>query len=199
MLDLRIDVRPGQTPLQGLFVRLIVPSALPARTDAHRSGPVAPALVQFPGTGTCFLEVPAANLSCSCSLDSPCTLATGCLPYQLAQDGVLIVQFGERGSSHCYAPEDVMTSTATWVGQTEFDDYDYVLGLLISAGLHASLPRVDGARLGLSGSSHGGIESLLYASGSSAFSKFALVMADVGTPSLWTSWGAWTFDPLAVE
>lgn len=121
-------------------------------------------------------------------------MAAGCVPYQVAQDGVLVVQFGERGSSHCYDPEDIMTSTATWIGQTEFKDYDFVLGLLVRGGV-PGVPRVDGTRIGLSGSSHGGIESLLYVTGSTTFDKFALVMPEVGTADLWTTWGAWTFDP----
>lgn len=188
IIDLRVDVRPGEAPQQGLFVRFLVPARAPAAA--------APALAAFPGTGECFLDVPAADagVACACPAGVSCRAADGCKLFQVAQDGVVVVQFAERGTSHCYAADDPMQRTATWIGATEFEDFDHVLGRAASGGLHPRIPRVDVSRLGTTGSSHGGIEALLYATRSRRF-RFAMAAPEVGTPSLWETWARWTFDP----
>ena len=52
VIDLRIDVRPGQVPQQGLFVRFIVPTTPGELSNDALHVLAVPALAQFPGTGT---------------------------------------------------------------------------------------------------------------------------------------------------
>ena len=40
--------------------------------------------------------------------------------FQAAQEGVLVARPAERGSDHCYAADDPMTSSATYLGALEF-------------------------------------------------------------------------------
>ena len=192
ILDLRIDVRPGERPQQGLFVRFLIPHAAKSSARIADNATVVPVMSQFPGTGTCFLETPANKLKCACG-DVACVTASGCKEFQIAQDGVLVVQFAERGSAHCYRPDDIMTSTATWVGAKEFKDYDHVLQQLVDGKLHPALPRIDPERLGCSGGSHGGVETLLYSTRSTRF-RFRLAVPEVGAASLANTWLSWAFD-----
>ena len=95
-----------------MLVRFIVPSA-----PALKKGGT-PLLFRFHGTGSCGLVVPAAQETCACSPDVPCSVADGCKDFQVAQEGVLVVRPAERGSSHCYSPDDPMAPSATWLGKT---------------------------------------------------------------------------------
>jgi hypothetical protein len=100
----------------GLLVRFIIPNK-PAATGAGT-----PLLFRFHGTGGCGLNTPAAQESCACSPDIPCSVADGCKDFQVAQEGVLVVKPAERGTIHCYDIDDPMTATATWLGRLEFED-----------------------------------------------------------------------------
>ena len=204
ILDLRVavsagaDARSNDTAAEyGLLVRFIIPSA-----SAQKKSKGTPLLFRFHGTGSCGLEVPAARETCTCSPDVPCSVADGCKDFQVAQEGVLVVRPAERGTSHCYGPNDPMQPTATWLGKLEFEDYDTLLEAVLApstggAPLHPLLPAdVDGARIGVSGGSHGGIASFLYPVFSRAPSvpRFALAMPFEGTPDVASTWFGWQYD-----
>ena len=210
ILDLRVAVAAGPEGAEsgsdnateyGLLVRFIIPS--PA-VQQQQVGQGTPLLFRFHGTGGCGLEVPAAKEGCACSPDIPCSLADGCKDFQVAQEGVLVVKPAERGTSHCYGPDDPMSPSATWLGSLEFADYDTLLEAVIAHALEpAVLPAgVDAARIGVSGGSHGGIASFLYPVFSKAPSlpkvhgkgRFALAMPFEGTPDVATTWFGWQYD-----
>jgi hypothetical protein len=74
------------------------------------------------------------------------------------------------------------------------------LAAVLKGKLHPSLPTdVDGARVGVSGGSHGGIASWLYPvfsthTAGGGHKPFALAMPFEGTPDLASSWFGWQFD-----
>ena len=80
----------------GLLVRFIVPG------NRTKSGTGTPLLMHFHGTGSCGLDKPAAEESCACSPDIPCSVADGCKQFVVASEGVLVARPAERGTMHCY-------------------------------------------------------------------------------------------------
>ena len=86
--------------------------------------------------------------------------------FQVASEGVLVASPAERGTSHCYAPTDPMTGSATWLGDLEWRDYDTLVDAIVAGSLpHLPGPgHVDAARVGVTGGSHGGLAR--YARGS---------------------------------
>lgn len=200
IVDLRIavsanDENPGRVPEYGLFVRFFVPT-----TNAKSI----PLLLSFHGTGGCGFDGPASKATCTCSPDIPCSLGDSCKKFQVASEGVLVASPAERGTSHCYAPEDLMSASATWLGNLEWRDYDTLVDAVI-AGTLPHLPgpdRVDAARVGVTGGSHGGLASFIYPRHARAASLltngathlFALSMPWEGTPDVGDTWNRWEFD-----
>lgn len=111
IVDLRIQVAAPANSTDdtdyGLLVRFFVPDRQPA-------GQGTPLLLKFHGTGSCGLDGPVTKVGCSCSPDIPCNLGDSCKVLAVASEGVLVAAPAERGTSHCYAPGDPMSPSATW-------------------------------------------------------------------------------------
>lgn len=196
-IDLRIDVRPGTAGMQGLEVRFIVPRA-GAPAKAPRAATTAlPALLTFPGTGYCATRDPlTAGAHGKTFWDNlGADPDTGMVQrIELAGEGIVQVMLAIRGHRSCYEPGDGMYGTGSWIGPVEFADYDALLERLAAGNLHREIPAVDSRHVGLSGGSHGGITSLIYAAKATFPKPFALVMPSVGSPDM-SDWMARSLDP----
>jgi hypothetical protein len=197
IIDLRISVSAsttapavfGKDAEYGLLVRFVVPS--------NQLSTGTPMLLRFHGTGGCGLDTPAPEASCSCTPDIPCSVADGCKDWYVAAQGVLVVHPAERGSSHCYAPSDPMTSSASWLGDLVYRDYDTLIESVLAGSLHPMLPKnVDPARVGVSGGSHGGLATFMYPPHATQprSHPFALAMPYEGAPDCASTWFKWQYD-----
>ncbi|MCL4287891.1 MAG: hypothetical protein KJ006_09615 [Thermoleophilia bacterium] len=197
-IDLRIDVRPDEAGMQGLEVRFLVPAGASDRRAGGHQRDLAPVLLTFPGTGYCWTRDPLTPPGgggktfwddLEADPDSGAGKRIG-----LTGDGIVQVMVAIRGHRSCYQPGDGMFGTGSWIGPVEFADYDALLERLAAGDLHAEIPAIDPRRVGLSGGSHGGITSLIYAARSSFSKPFALVMPAVGSPDM-SDWVARSLDP----
>ena len=223
ILDLRIAVSPPTTSIlskisnsnnttaeldleYGLLVRFYIPTPTTiSNTKIKTNIKSTPLLLSFHGTGGCGLDEPAAEATCTCSPDIPCSLSDACKKFQVASEGVLVVSPAERGTSHCYSPTDPMTTSATWLGSLEWKDYDILIDGIMNGSFGIHLPskgKMDATRVGVTGGSHGGLASFIYPRHSKAQSllnngvsyMFALSMPWEGTPDVGETWNKWQFD-----
>ena len=106
IVDLRIAVSPPTTSIlskisnsnnttaeldleYGLLVRFYIPTPTTiSNTKIKTNLKSTPLLLSFHGTGGCGLDEPAAEATCTCSPDIPCSLSDACKKFQVASEGV---------------------------------------------------------------------------------------------------------------
>ena len=148
------------------------------------------------------MDEPANKATCKCSPDIPCSLGDACKKFQVASEGVIVASPAERGTSHCYGPNDPMTNSATWLGELEWEDYDILINAIVDGNLPHLPSNIDASRVGVTGGSHGGLASFIYPRHSKASSLlnngqtylFKLSMPWEGTPDVGDTWNRWEFD-----
>lgn len=200
-IDLRVDVRPDESGMQGLEARFLLPredAPAPPAGDLRGGRGSLPGLLTFPGTGYCTTRDPLTppdgggeTFWDRLEADPDTGMAKR---IELAGEGIAQVMLAIRGHRSCYEPGDGMYGTGSWIGPVEFADYDALLERLVAGDLHAEIPALDSRHVGLSGGSHGGITSLIYAAKSAFPKPFALVMPSVGSPDM-SDWMERSLDP----